>query len=458
MARLFGTDGVRGIANTFLSPELAFTLGRVGTGIIARRLRRQPTIIVGCDTRLSGDMLEAAVASGIASVGGQAVTIGVIPTPGVAFLVRDLPADAGIIISASHNPMEYNGIKFVSGDGFKLSDEEEQEIEEYISFDEQGIVRFGVYDDFPRPAGGGVGKICRLQNAGERYMRYAKSTVNVSLEGLKVVVDCANGAASSYTPRLLEDLGAHVITVNDKPDGTNINLKCGSIHPQVIGELVVRTGADLGLAHDGDADRLIAVDERGHVVNGDHIMAICGLDLLRKGKLPKKTIVATVYSNLGLVKTFKREGGNVVITQNGDRYVLEEMRKLGVVLGGEQSGHIIFLDRNTTGDGIITALALLSVLRTTGQRLSELASWMEVYPQTLVNVEVSNKESFFSNSRVGRAIERANALVGEEGRIFVRPSGTEPLIRVLGEGADEAMVRTAVSEVVKVVREELSRD
>ncbi|HXL03434.1 MAG TPA: phosphoglucosamine mutase [Bacillota bacterium] len=455
MGRLFGTDGVRGIANTFLSPELAFALGRVGAGIIARRLGTRPTVIVGRDTRLSGDMLEAAVVSGIASVGGHAVNIGVIPTPGVAFLVRDLKAHAGIIISASHNLMEYNGIKFISGDGFKLSDKEELDIEKCISFDERGMLCLNTYDDFPRPAGSDVGRVSYLQDAGERYIRHVKSTVNVTLEGLKAVVDCANGAASSYTPRLLKDLGAHVIAINDKPDGTNINARCGSTYPQVLAELVVEKGADLGLAHDGDADRLIAVDEKGNIVNGDHIMAICGLDLLRRGMLPHNTIVATVYSNLGLSKTFAREGGRVVITQNGDRYVLEEMRKLGVILGGEQSGHIIFLDHNTTGDGIITALALLSVIRRTGARLSELASWMEAYPQVLMNVRVRNKQALSSNFAVSQSIRRAETLLGKDGRMFVRSSGTEPLVRVLGEGPDESLVKAAVSEVAKVIREEL---
>jgi phosphoglucosamine mutase len=455
MTRLFGTDGVREIANAFLSPELAFVLGRVGAGIITRRLGNPPTVVVGRDTRLSGDMLEAAVIAGIASVGGQAVDVGVIPTPGVAFLVRDLPADAGIIISASHNPMEYNGIKFISGDGFKLSDEEELEIEKHIAFHERGMLSLGTNDEFPRPVGNNVGRVSRLPDAGERYLMHAKSTVDVGLEGLRVVVDCANGAASLYTPRLLGDLGVHVTTINDKPDGTNINARCGSTYPQVLAEMVVEAGADLGLAHDGDADRLVAVDEKGNLVNGDHIMAICGLDLLRRGMLPRNTIVATVYSNLGLSQTFAREGGNVVITQNGDRYVLEEMRKLDVILGGEQSGHIIFLDRNTTGDGIITALALLSVLRRTGGKLSELASWMDVYPQVLVNVNVTDKRGLFSNSAVNRAIERAQALMSKDGRIFVRPSGTESLVRILGEGPEESVVRAVVSEVARVIQEEL---
>lgn len=455
MARLFGTDGVRGIANTFLSPELAFVLGRVGAGVIGQKFGRPPKVIVGRDTRLSGDMLGAAVMAGIASVGGHALDVGVIPTPGVAFLVRDLSADAGIIVSASHNPMEYNGIKFISADGFKLSDEEELEIEEHIIFDERGQLSLNLNDAFSRPVGDSVGKVSRSHHAGERYLEYAKSTLDVGLEGLKVVVDCANGAASRYTPRLLEDLGASVTAIHNEPDGRNINAGCGSTCPETLAKTVVEVHADVGLAHDGDADRLIAVDEKGNLVDGDHIMAICGLDLLRRGMLPKDSIVATVYSNLGLSKTFAREGGNVVITKNGDRYVLEEMRKQGVILGGEQSGHIIFLDRNTTGDGLITALALLSVLKRTGAILSELASCMDVYPQVLVNVNVRDKEGVFSSSAINEVIEWAKETMGEDGRIFVRPSGTESIIRVLGEGPDESMVREVVSKVASIIEKEL---
>lgn len=455
MARLFGTDGVRGIANTFLSPELAFVLGRVGAGVIGQKLGRPPKVIVGRDTRLSGDMLGAAVMAGIASVGGHALDVGVIPTPGVAFLVRDLSADAGIIVSASHNPMEYNGIKFISADGFKLSDEEELEIEEHIAFDERGHLSLKLNDAFSRPVGDSVGKVSRSYDAGERYLEHAKSTLDVGLEGLKVVVDCANGAASRYTPRLLEDLGASVTAIHNEPDGRNINAGCGSTCPETLAKTVVEVHADVGLAHDGDADRLIAVDEKGNLVDGDHIMAICGLDLLRRGMLPKDSIVATVYSNLGLSKTFAREGGNVLITKNGDRYVLEEMRKQGVILGGEQSGHIIFLDRNTTGDGLITALALLSVLKRTGASLSELASCMDVYPQVLVNVNVRDKEGVFSSSAINEVIEWAKETMGEDGRIFVRPSGTESIIRVLGEGPDESMVREVVSKVASIIEKEL---
>lgn len=351
--------------------------------------------------------------------------------------------------------MEYNGIKFISADGFKLSDEEELEIEEHIIFDERGQLSLNLNDAFSRPVGDSVGKVSRSHHAGERYLEYTKSTLDVGLEGLKVVVDCANGAASRYTPRLLEDLGASVTAIHNEPDGRNINAGCGSTCPETLAKTVVEVHADVGLAHDGDADRLIAVDEKGNLVDGDHIMAICGLDLLRRGMLPKDSIVATVYSNLGLSKTFAREGGNVVITKNGDRYVLEEMRKQGVILGGEQSGHIIFLDRNTTGDGLITALALLSVLKRTGASLSELASCMDVYPQVLVNVNVRDKEGLFSSSVINEVIEWAKETMGEDGRIFVRPSGTESLIRVLGEGPDESMVREVVSKVASIIEKEL---
>ncbi|MEW5866272.1 MAG: phosphoglucosamine mutase [Bacillota bacterium] len=449
MGKLFGTDGVREIANGPLSPELAFKLGRAGAGVIARR-QGAPTIVIGRDTRISGDMLEAAMAAGMMSVGARVLRVGVVPTPGVAFLTRDLCADAGVVISASHNPVEYNGIKFFSRDGFKLSDEDEEEIERHV-LDEQGNPRYGTSDAFPRPTGCNVGKSVDVQDAQDRYVEFVKETANVTLEGLKVVVDCANGAASAYTPRVLRELGAEVFSVNDNPDGTNINVDCGSTHPEAVARAVLDLGADIGLAHDGDADRLIAADEKGRIVDGDHIMAICGLYLLRKGKLPKSSIVATLYSNLGLVKAFEREGGSVVLAKAGDRYVLEEMQRSGIMLGGEQSGHIIFLDRNTTGDGIITALALLSVVRETERPLSELASWMQTFPQVLVNVKVRNKGGLSDNPLIGDALALARERLGADGRIFVRPSGTEPVIRVLGEGPDRAGVEDAVGEVVKAI-------
>ncbi|MCR4402098.1 MAG: phosphoglucosamine mutase [Firmicutes bacterium] len=458
MGRLFGTDGVRDVANGALSPELAFRLGRAGAAVVAAKrgaTAGAPSIVIGRDTRLSGDMLAAALAAGMMSAGARVLHAGVVPTPGVAYLVRELGADAGAVISASHNPVEYNGIKFFSHDGFKLSDEEEEEIERHV-LDEAGRVRLDVDDGLPRPTGGGVGKSLEVADARDRYVKFVKSTCDVTLEGLRIVVDCANGAAFASTPRLLRELGAEVVSVSDVPDGTNINVDCGSTHPDAVCRAVLETKADIGLAHDGDADRLVAVDERGQLVDGDHIMAICGLYLLRQGRLPQKTIVATVYSNLGLVKAFEREGGSVVLAKAGDRYVLEEMRKRGVVLGGEQSGHIIFLDRSTTGDGAITALALLSVVRKTGLRLSELASWMQTFPQVLVNVRVRDKNGLVGNGVIDSAIARAAARLGSDGRIFVRPSGTEPLVRVLGEGPDREAVEEVVRDVAKVIGDALS--
>jgi len=457
MGRLFGTDGVRDVANGALSPELAFKLGRAGAAVVAAKRGKgngAAAIVVGRDTRLSGDMLEAALTAGMMSVGARVLRVGVVPTPGVAFLVRNLGADAGAVISASHNPVEYNGIKFFSHDGFKLSDDEEDEIERY-TLDRDGNVRLEIEDSLPRPTGCSVGSAVDVIDAQDRYVDFVKRTCDVSLEGLRIVVDCANGAAFAITPRLLRELGADVITINDTPDGTNINVGCGSTHPEAVCRAVQEVGADLGLAHDGDADRLIAVDETGRVVDGDHVMAICGLHLLRQGKLPFKSIVATVYSNLGLVKAFEREGGTVILTKAGDRYVLEEMRNRGIVLGGEQSGHIIFLDRSTTGDGAITALALLSVLRKTGQRLSELAAWMQTFPQILVNVKVRDKSELTGNAAIEGAIARAAERLGNDGRIFVRPSGTEPLIRILGEGPDREVVQEVVEDVARAISEAL---
>ncbi|MDI7247629.1 MAG: phosphoglucosamine mutase [Bacillota bacterium] len=457
MGRLFGTDGVREIANGALSPELAFRLGRAGAAVVAsKRSARDgaPAIVIGRDTRLSGDMLEAALAAGMMSVGTRVLRVGVVPTPGVAYLVRSLEADAGAVISASHNPVEYNGIKFFSRDGFKLSDEEEVEIERHV-LDGAGNVRSELEDGLPRPTGCNVGRSLDITDAQDRYVEFVKRTCDVTLEGLKIVVDCANGAAFACTPRLLRELGADVVAMSDAPDGTNINVGCGSTHPEAVSRAVVEAGADIGLAHDGDADRLIAIDERGRVVDGDHIMAICGLHLLRQGKLPRNSIVATVYSNLGLVKAFEREGGSVVLTKAGDRYVLEEMRRTGIILGGEQSGHIIFLDRSTTGDGAITALALLCVVRETMQPLSALASWMQTFPQVLVNVRVRDKNGLSGNRAIDEAVARATERLGDDGRIFVRPSGTEPLVRVLGEGPDRASLEQVVGDVARAISEAL---
>ncbi|NPV80478.1 MAG: phosphoglucosamine mutase [Firmicutes bacterium] len=448
MGNLFGTDGVRGIANTELSPELAFAVGRAGASWASRKYR-SAVIALGRDTRISSDMLSCAVAAGIMSSGGTVLDLGIMPTPAIAFLTRDLKADAGVVISASHNPVEYNGIKFFSKEGFKLSIKDEEEI--------TGLVEKSGWpsgnDSLPRPTASGIGRMRQISDAEDRYIDFVKGFAP-DLTGLRIVVDCANGASYRITPRVLAELGATVIPINSNPDGLNINVGCGSTHPEAASAAVRRYGADVGLTHDGDADRLIAIDENGNVVDGDHIIAICGLDLLRRGMLPQKAVVATVYSNLGLIDAFRREGGDVIATKAGDRYVFEEMRNRGIILGGEQSGHIIFLNQSTTGDGLITALNLLKVLVSSGRPLSSLAGQMMTYPQLLVNVKVSDRERFLSNPRVSQAVRDAEERLKGSGRIFVRPSGTEPLIRILGEGPDSDLVHEVVHGLAGVIREE----
>ena len=448
MGNLFGTDGVRGVANTELSPELAFAIGRAGASWASQKYR-SAVIALGRDTRISSDMLSCAVAAGIMSSGGTVLDLGIMPTPAIAFLTRDLKADAGVVISASHNPMEYNGIKFFSKEGFKLSIKDEEEI--------TGLVEKSGWpsgnDSLPRPTASDIGRMRQISDAEDRYIDFVKGFAP-DLTGLRIVVDCANGASYRITPRVLAELGATVIPINSNPDGLNINVGCGSTHPEAASAAVRRYGADVGLTHDGDADRLIAIDENGNVVDGDHIIAICGLDLLRRGMLPKKAVVATVYSNLGLIDAFRREGGDVIATKAGDRYVFEEMRNRGIILGGEQSGHIIFLNQSTTGDGLITALNLLKVLVSSGRPLSSLAGQMMTYPQLLVNVKVSDRERFLSNPRVSQAVRDAEERLKGSGRIFVRPSGTEPLIRILGEGPDSDLVHEVVHGLAGVIREE----
>lgn len=449
MGRLFGTDGVRDIANAGLTPELAFVLGRAGASVLTAGARR-PRVVIGRDTRISGEMLEAAMVAGITSAGADVVLVGVVPTPGIAYLTRVLEADAGVVISASHNPVEYNGIKFFSKDGFKLPDEVEDEIEARMAGGFQGG------DSLPRPQGGGVGRVYHDENAVQRYIDHLVGTVDEDLlAGFHVVLDCANGAASRVAPQVLARLGAKVSAVFACPDGTNINEDCGSTHPDALCRAVVEHGADFGLAYDGDADRVLAADRHGSLVDGDQIMTICGLDLLRRGRLPGKAIAATVYSNMGLMAAFEREGGSVVITKAGDRYVLQAMLEKGLALGGEQSGHIIFLEHNTTGDGILTGLQLLSTVIKSGQDLTDLAAQMERFPQVLVNVRVRSKEGLECNPRIQGEIRRAAEALGREGRLFVRPSGTEPVIRVLGEGRSEAKVRAVVQAVADAIEAEL---
>lgn len=442
MGKLFGTDGVRGVANRDLSPELAFKLGRAGAHVLAREAGKEP-VLIGRDTRISGDMLEAALAAGICSAGLDVIKLGVLPTPAVAFLTRELGASAGVVISASHNPVEDNGIKFFAGDGYKLPDKVEEEIESLVLGGLQNVLR---------PVGVEVGRIKPTPFAAERYIKFAKETSSTSFDGLKIVVDCANGAAFEVAPRILSELGAEVIPIFNDPDGTNINVGCGSTNPEVLQSQVLARGADLGLAFDGDADRLIAVDEDGNLVDGDRIMLTCARYLKEKGRLAKNTVVVTVMSNLGLHEALKREGINVIQTNVGDRYVLEELKKSGANFGGEQSGHIIFLEHSTTGDGIVTALQLLNVVRESGASLKELAGQMKQFPQVLENIKVEDKEKIMQNPVLVEAVDRCKRRFNGNGRVLVRPSGTESLIRVMVEARDPVLLKETVSELVSVVK------
>lgn len=446
MPRMFGTDGVRGVANSeALSPELAFALGRAAATLARERSGRRVVGVIGRDTRRSGPMLAAALSAGICSAGGDVVDLGVITTPGVAYVTAHLKADFGVMISASHNPAPDNGIKFFSGDGYKLPDEAEDQLE--------AMVR-AKPDTMPRPTGADLGTIRQSPEAVEAYVEHLVSTGS-PLTGLKVVVDCGHGAAYRLSPEVLRRLGAEVIALNTAPDGLNINDGCGSTHPEALQEAVRAYGADAGIAHDGDADRCIAVDERGELVDGDQIMAICALDLKEKGQLPKDTLVATVMSNMGLELFLRAHGLNLVRTKVGDRYVLEEMLKGGYGLGGEQSGHVIFGALATTGDGILTAVQLLSILARAKQPLSALAGRMQRLPQWLENVRVGRKEGWEENPAIREAIARAEAELAGEGRVLVRASGTEPLIRVMLEGPDMARIRQLAGAIAEVIRAEL---
>ena len=433
MARMFGTDGVRGIAGSELTIELAMKLGQAGAYVLTKEQSHQPTIIVGCDTRISGGMLASALMAGICSVGANAIYVGVAPTPAIAYLTRKHKVDAGVVISASHNPMEFNGIKFFNGDGYKLSDNLEDEIEALIRNDMEDV-------DFP--IGPGIGKVEYRLDIVDEYIRYQEKTVPVDLSKLKIVVDCAEGASSYTSVQTLKDLGADLIAIHTSPDGTNINANCGSTHMDELRARVVSEKADVGIAFDGDADRMLAVDENGNLIDGDVVMAICGNYLKKKGKLAKDTIVVTVMSNLGFSIMGKKEGIHVEKTKVGDRYVLENMLENGYNLGGEQSGHVIFLDDNTTGDGLLTALHLLQVMVDTGKKLSELSTVMEVLPQALVNAKVPNhkKESYMEYSEIADAIKELEDKFAGEGRVLIRPSGTEPLVRIMIEGKDQAVI------------------
>ena len=431
--RLFGTDGIRGVANAHpMTGEMMLQLGRAVAYLIRNGTHRH-RVVIGKDTRLSGYMLETALASGICSMGVDVLICGPLPTPAISQLTVSMRADAGAVISASHNPYQDNGIKFFNRDGFKLPDETEMKIEELIANDELHHLR---------PTATSIGKAFRIEDAGGRYVVFAKSTFpkDLTLEGLTIVVDCGHGAAYRVAPSVLQELGAKVITIGAEPDGKNINKGFGALHPEAMCKAVVKTGANLGIALDGDADRLIVADEKGKVVDGDAVMAVCGLDLLRRKALPKKTVVATVMSNLGLDQCIGKAGGRVVRTRVGDRYVVEEMRKNGYSFGGEQSGHLIFLEHATTGDGTVAALALLSVMVQSGKPMSELARMMDVYPQAQLNLAVREKPELGSLPAVMRAVRDVEKKLGKEGRVLVRYSGTEPKVRVLVEGPEKKLI------------------
>lgn len=448
MGKLFGTDGVRGIANKELTPELAYKLGRIGAYVLLKE-KKQGKVVIGKDTRISGDLLESAMTSGFLSMGIDVISLGVLPTPAVAYLTRHLKAECGVVISASHNPAEYNGIKFFNYQGYKLPDEIEDEIENYILNDK---------DVETRPQGNAIGKLTYLEDATKLYIDYLKTTIQQDLSGLKIAIDAANGAVFRAAPQILKDLGAEVHVINAEPDGVNINLNCGSTHPEVLQRLMEETKADIGVAFDGDADRLIAVDNRCQIVDGDHIMNICGFKLKKHNRLKKDTIVATIMSNIGLDIAMKQQGCNIVKTKVGDRYVLEEMVKEGYSLGGEQSGHIIFLDYNTTGDGLLTALQLISTVKEEKKKLSELASMMTSYPQILVNAKVKNenKEAYLQDEVIMKEINRIEGIMNGQGRVLIRPSGTEPLVRVMLEGKDQGELDKLATELAKLIETRLN--
>ena len=445
MSRLFGTDGVRGVANEELSPMLAMQLGQAGAYVLTKENKHKPTIMVGCDTRISGDMLANALMAGACSVGANAVYVGVVPTPAVAYLTKKYKVDAGVVISASHNPVEFNGIKFFDGSGYKLPDALEDEIEALLKSDMK---------DIKFPIGSGVGKIKYRTDAREEYINHAVQAVNTDLSNLKIVVDCAEGAAFYTSVEALKEMGAEVIAIHNNPDGTNINANCGSTHMGELKARVVYEMANIGLAFDGDADRLLAVDENGKIVDGDQIMAIVGNHMKEQGKLKGNTIVVTVMSNLGFFLMAQEKGIKAEQTKVGDRYVLERMREIGASLGGEQSGHVIFLDENTTGDGLLSALHLLQVLVETGKPLSELAKIMEVLPQALVNAKVPNhkKERYMEYPEIAAAIGKINDKFAGEGRVLIRPSGTEPLVRVMIEGKDQQLIEKEARKLAELIQ------
>ena len=447
MARLFGTDGVRGEANVTLLPEMAYRLGRAATIYVGKESEEQPLIIIGRDTRISGEMFESALTAGICSAGGRAMLAGIIPTPAIAYLARKHKAKAGIVISASHNPFHDNGIKFFGGDGYKLPDAVEDELEAIVH-------QLETDDNYPRPTAEHIGHIEYRTDLLNQYMEFVLSTCKERFDGVKVVLDCANGAAYEAMPKILRRLGANVKVIHALPNGTNINDGCGSTHLESLQKAVLENGADFGIAHDGDADRCLCVDEKGQVIDGDHILVMCAMDMMKEGKLPYNTVVTTVMANIGFHQAIKKAGGRAEITKVGDRYVLENMLKNGYKIGGEQSGHIIFTDYSTTGDGLITALQVLSSLKRSGRKASDLTALMTTYPQLLVNVKVATKEGWETNEAIKEAIAEGDKELGENGRILVRPSGTEPLIRVMAEGPDQDQLDRICHAIADVVKKE----
>ena len=448
MGRLFGTDGARGVANSEITCELAMQIGRAAAMVLTENLEHRPKVMIGMDTRASGEMLESAIAAGLCSVGADVLLLGVLPTPAVAFLVKEYGYDAGVMISASHNPCEYNGIKIFQSTGYKLPDALENEIEAII------------LDEVKTPPvmiGGDVGRVTRAEHAVEDYIQHLLSTTDTRCDGMKIAIDCANGSASVTARTVFESLGAQCVVIHDQPDGVNINRDCGSTHMESLQKCVLENNCDLGFAFDGDADRMLAVDHTGNVVDGDKAIAVCAKYMLSKGTLHKDTAVVTVMSNMGFFKFCEDNGIHCERTKVGDRYVLENMLEHGYSIGGEQSGHIIFLDYATTGDGQLSAIQLLRVLAHTGKKLQTLADEMEVYPQVLINVRVSNygRVRFADDKEIKNAIASAEEELGDTGRVLVRVSGTEPLVRVMLEGKDQQKIRELGESIAEVVRERL---
>ncbi len=448
MGRLFGTDGVRGIANKDLTCELAMNLGRAAATVLSTNARRRPIFVVGMDTRISSEMLSSSLTAGLCSVGADVYVLGTVPTPAVAYLISKYKADAGIMISASHNSAEYNGIKMFSGDGYKLPDALEEQIEKLVLDDKE----FGEYK-----IGENVGKVTYMTNATKDYIDHLKSTVPNSLDGLKIAVDCANGSASTTAKNLMEQLGAEATILFAEPDGININENCGSTHIEALSKYVVENKLDMGVAFDGDADRCLCVDEKGNLIDGDQIMAICSQDMKERGRLSKNTVIGTILTNLGFIKYCEANDINFIATKVGDKFVLEEMLLEEYNFGGEQSGHLIFRDFATTGDGQLTAIQLLSLLKRSNKKMSELAAIMKKYPQVSINVMVNaeSKVKFYTNTTVKKAIDDAKNKLEDKGRIVVRPSGTEPKIRVMVECNDKDLMNEVAKEVADVIEKEL---